>query len=249
MRPYATISRQKSLTFWHWYASNKVRDEQAEAVRFDLLKSTYRLEREAQAEIYAQAEDVVRKLGLDIPVTIYQAQNPQGLNASLAFVPTEAHIVLHGPVCSKLTEAEFRALLAHELSHFLLWRSWDGQYMVTEQILAALTHDPLADTPHFASARLFALYNEVFCDRGSLLVADDPLVVIVSSIQFADITNDYNDGANCLKNYLRYAEAVSTGNSEASHRVLHGMSRWQAVSDDPGGEAGRSRSPSSSPRP
>ena len=37
-------------------------------------------------------------------------------------------------------------------------------------------------------------------------------MAIVSSIQFADITNDYNDGANCLKNYLRYAEAVSTGN-------------------------------------
>ncbi len=78
----------------------------------------------AQAELYAQAEEVVRKLGLDIPVTIYQAQNPQGLNASLAYVPNEAHIVLHGPVCSKLTEAEFRALLAHELSHFLLWRFW-----------------------------------------------------------------------------------------------------------------------------
>ncbi len=62
-------------------------------------------------------------------------------------------------------------------------------------------------------------------------------MAVVSSIQFADITNDYNDGANCLKNYLRYAEAVSTGNSEASHRVLHGMSRWQAASDDPGGDA------------
>jgi DNA polymerase III delta prime subunit len=63
-------------------------------------------------------------------------------------------------------------------------------------------------------------------------------MAVVSSIQFADITNDYNDGANCLKNYLRYAEAVSTGNSDASHRVLHGMSRWQATSDDPDGDAG-----------
>ena len=61
-------------------------------------------------------------------------------------------------------------------------------------------------------------------------------MAIVSSIQFADITNDYNDGANCLKNYLRYAEAVSTGNREVAHRVLHSMSRWQAVSDGPGGE-------------
>ncbi|MGO9111286.1 MAG: AAA domain-containing protein, partial [Thermoguttaceae bacterium] len=63
-------------------------------------------------------------------------------------------------------------------------------------------------------------------------------MAVVSSIQFADITNDYNDGANCLKNYLRYAEAVSSGNREASHRVLHGMSRWQAASDDPVGDAG-----------
>lgn len=31
---------------------------------------------------------------------------------------------------------------------------------------------------HFATARLSALYNEVFCDRGSLLVVADPLVVI-----------------------------------------------------------------------
>ena len=57
-------------------------------------------------------------------------------------------------------------------------------------------------------------------------------MAVISSIQFSDITNDYNDGANCLKNYLRYAEAVSTGNREAAHRVLHGMSRWQATADD-----------------
>ena len=103
--------KEEEPDIWHWYVSNKVRDEQAEAVRFELLKSTYRVEREAQPETYAQAEDIARRLGLDVPVTIYQAQNPQGLNASLAYVSSEAHIVLHGPVSSKLTEAEFRALL------------------------------------------------------------------------------------------------------------------------------------------
>jgi hypothetical protein len=61
-------------------------------------------------------------------------------------------------------------------------------------------------------------------------------MAIVTSIQFADITNDYNDGANCLKNYLRYAEAVSTGNSEVSYRALRGMSRWQPTPDDPGSD-------------
>ena len=200
MRDYL---REEEPDVWHWYSSNKVRYEQAEAVRFELLKSTYRVEREAQPETYAAAEDVARKLGLDVPLTIYQAQNPQGLNASLAYVPSEAHIVLHGPVSSKLTEAEFRALLAHELSHFLLWRSWDGQYMVTEQILAALTHDPLADTPHFASARLFALYNEVFCDRGSLLVAGDPLVVISMLLKVETQLDEVSP-----ESYLRQAEEV-----------------------------------------
>ena len=34
-------------------------------------------------------------------------------------------------------------------------------------------------------------------------------MAVVSSIRHSDITNDYNDGANCLKNYLRYAEAMS----------------------------------------
>jgi Zn-dependent protease with chaperone function len=166
----AYLQREES-EIWHWYASSKFRDEQAESVQFDLLKSTYRVERSAQPDLYARVEDVARRLELDVPVTIYQSQNPLGLNASLAYVPSEAHIVLHGPVASKLTEAEFRALLAHELSHFLLWRSWEGRFMVAEQILAAMTHDPLADTPHFASARLFALYNEIFCDRGALLVS------------------------------------------------------------------------------
>jgi Zn-dependent protease with chaperone function len=163
---------------WDWYASHQVREEQAEAIRFDLLKSTYRVDREAQSATYATAENVARKLGLDIPITIYQAQNPQGLNASLAYVPNEAHVVLHGPVASQLTDAEFGALVAHELSHFLLWRHWEGEYLVAEQILAAMTHDVLADAAHFATARLWALYNEVFCDRGSLLVVNDPLVVI-----------------------------------------------------------------------
>jgi Zn-dependent protease with chaperone function len=188
---------------WHWYASNKVRDEQAEAVRFELLKSTYRLEPDAQLETYIAAKEVAHKLGLDVPITIYQAQNPQGLNASLAYVPGEAHIILHGPVSSKLTDCEFRALLAHELSHFLLWRSWDGQYMIAEQILAALTHDPLADTPHFASARLFALYNEVFCDRGSLLVVGDPSVVISMLLKVETQLDEVSP-----ESYLRQADEV-----------------------------------------
>jgi Zn-dependent protease with chaperone function len=195
--------KEEEPAVWHWYASNKVRDEHAESVRFDLLKSTYRLDRESHAVLYAAADEVAKKLGLDVPITLYQAQSPHGLNASLAYVPGEAHIVLHGPVSAKLTDAEFSALLGHELSHFLLSRSWDGEFIVTEQILAALTNDASADACHFASARLMSLYNEVFCDRGSLLIAGDPLVVIAALLK-VETQLDVVDP----ESYLRQADEV-----------------------------------------
>jgi hypothetical protein len=49
-------------------------------------------------------------------------------------------------------------------------------------------------------------------------------MVVVSSIRHGDITNDYNDGAGCLKNYLRYAEQVSCGAAEEAADVLREMS-------------------------
>jgi hypothetical protein len=51
-------------------------------------------------------------------------------------------------------------------------------------------------------------------------------MAVVSSIRSDRITNDYNDGANCLKNYLRYAQAVSEGDGAAAQRVLRGVTRW-----------------------
>lgn len=45
-------------------------------------------------------------------------------------------------------------------------------------------------------------------------------MAVVTSFKSERITNDYNDGANCLKRYLRYAEASSRGDSQASQRVL-----------------------------
>ena len=58
-------------------------------------------------------------------------------------------------------------------------------------------------------------------------------MAIVSSIDAIEITNDYNDGANCLKNYLHYAQAVSTGEAQTSERILSTLSRWQSDDDSP----------------
>ncbi len=49
-------------------------------------------------------------------------------------------------------------------------------------------------------------------------------MALVSSIRSSAITNDYNDGANCLKNYLQYAECSSVGDGETAGRILRSLS-------------------------
>jgi len=48
-------------------------------------------------------------------------------------------------------------------------------------------------------------------------------MAIVSSIRHHQITNDYNDGANSLKNFLHYAEAWSMGDEPRARRVLESL--------------------------
>jgi predicted DNA-binding WGR domain protein len=48
-------------------------------------------------------------------------------------------------------------------------------------------------------------------------------MAIVSSIRHHDITNEYNDGANSLRNFLQYAEALSKGDTTTARRVLENL--------------------------
>jgi predicted DNA-binding WGR domain protein len=63
-------------------------------------------------------------------------------------------------------------------------------------------------------------------------------MAVVSSIRHFDITNDYNDGAACLRDFLEYAAACSSGDSATARRVLTGTNplgstRGQEHSSDP----------------
>ncbi len=65
-------------------------------------------------------------------------------------------------------------------------------------------------------------------------------MAVISSIQQSQITNDYNEGANALKSYLRYAEAVSQGDADAARRVLATVTRWQEPQADLRSDSGDS---------
>lgn len=61
-------------------------------------------------------------------------------------------------------------------------------------------------------------------------------MAVVSSIRHFDITNDYNVGANCLKNFLEYAEAVSAGDTRRAGRITHSLAAVAdaaPIADDP----------------
>jgi predicted DNA-binding WGR domain protein len=45
-------------------------------------------------------------------------------------------------------------------------------------------------------------------------------MVVVSSIRHYDITNEYNDGASCLRNFLEYSFAASSGDDQTVQRIL-----------------------------
>jgi hypothetical protein len=208
--------KKEEPELWQWFSSNKVRLEHADSVRLDLLKSTYRLEPSTHSQLHGLAEEVIGNLQLNAPITFYQAQSSNGLNASLAFLPGEAHIILVGPILNTLSTAELKAMLGHELAHFLLFDGWDGELLVASEILHALSNDMTTHPCHLESARLFGLYSEIFADRGALAVTEDTLVSIATLVKVNTGLLEVN-----AESYLRQAEEIFSKSRVKTNQLTH----------------------------
>jgi len=207
--------KSQESDLWTWFSGDRLQKQQNDAVRLDLLKSTYRIEREANAALYAAADTVSSKLGLAVPTTFYQAQGVSGTNACLAYTPGEVHIVLIGPVLAALTETELRCVLGHELLHFVLLDRW-RDYMISSQLLAAMSNDESAQPAHIASARLFQLYTEVYCDRGAHLVSGDLNATITALVKTETGATDAS-----AESYLRQVDEVFAKGHPRAEGVTH----------------------------
>ena len=153
---------------WRWTRSAEALQAHADTVRRELLKETYRLDRDAHPALHACCDNAAARLGLQVPVTLYQA-GEGAMNASLYHLPGEAHVVLSGPVLERLKGAELEALLGHELAHHILWSLADGQDHAADRLLSATLADTRAQRSHLQTARRFQLYTEAFADRGGAL--------------------------------------------------------------------------------
>ncbi len=154
---------------WKWIASDDYWKKHAEAVKLELLRSTYRLSREGHDALYAAADDASRALGLEAPVTLYQMQQAEPLNAALVFMPNEVHVVLSGRVVELLSPDELRALLGHELAHFLLFSREGGRFHIANEVLNSMVRAERHAPSHAMSFRRFSLWMEFFADRGALV--------------------------------------------------------------------------------
>jgi hypothetical protein len=194
--------REHEPELWAWFSVERIRAERDESVRLDLLRSTYRLEADAHPALHAAASEAGKRLGLDEPLTLYQAQGGLGLNGSLAYVPGEVHLVLHGPVGERLAPLELRAVLGHEITHFLLLDRW-REFLVASQILAALTRGEAPDAAHLSTARRFNLYAEVTCDRGAYLASGDVAAAVAALVKI-----ETGAAEASAESYLRQADEI-----------------------------------------
>ena len=117
-------SQEREL--WNWFASARAQADYTENLRLELLKSTYRLDADGHPELYLSVEAAKARLQLDIPVTLYQAQNSPQANAALYFMPGEGHIVFSGALLTQLDADEIKAVIGHELAHHHLWGAREG---------------------------------------------------------------------------------------------------------------------------
>jgi len=208
--------KQHEPKLWEWLASAEAKAGYASELKLDLLKNTYRLAAEDHALVYRLADQAKAGLGLDIPITLYQAQNSTVLNAAIFYLPGEGHIVFSGNVLSLLREDELLALLSHELAHYHLWNAHGGEYHVVDRAVSTLAQSPRASGSHLHTARNSRLYTEIYCDRASWLLGRDTAPMIRALVKMETGLQEVN-----AVSYLKQAREVLSQAADSSKGLTH----------------------------
>jgi Peptidase family M48 len=176
--------RDEEPTLWQWFSSDQLSAHSAEMLQLELLKSNYRLPIAANEAVYALAGDAAQKLGLELPLTLYQSQSAEtSTNAAIAFLPDQLVIILLGDIRSLLNDQEMTAVFGHEMAHHILFSEEDGRYLTATRLLNWCAEQPRCETSLLETDRLFRLNTELFADIGGLRATNDPDAVISSLIK------------------------------------------------------------------
>ena len=222
--------KSEERALWNWFSSAQSKADYTEKLKLELLKSSYRLDADAHPELNESLKEAKASLQLDIPVTLYQAQQSPQLNATLFYIPGEGHIVFSGPVFTLLNGAEIKCVIAHELAHYHLWQRDGGEFHIADRLVHAVANDPRSTSSHEQTARRYQLYTEIFADRGSLQVSADANPVISSLVKMETGLTQVSAAS-----YLKQGEEIFANGNVATDGVSHpeafirarALSLWQ----------------------
>lgn len=194
---------------WDYFSIAKNKDSQLQQFKTELLKNTYKFDPAVDNFIYDKINIAKEKLDLqNLPVTVYQAQYTDELNASIVYLEGEAHIVFSGPVTKLLDEEELLAVLAHELTHIKLYSMLDGDLEVADRIITSIDNNYNSEASYYETARIFRLYTEIFCDRGAYSVLEKTAPVITSLVKASTGLDKIN-----AESYLKQADEIFSNDS------------------------------------
>jgi hypothetical protein len=177
--------KEREPELWRWGSSAEAENEYVRQVRTSLLKGTYRLGADGHAELIERCTAVAARLGITVPITLYQSIGGTEMNAGLYYLPGEAHVVFTGAVLNTLQGPEIDAVLAHELAHHRLWEHQGRDFLVADRLLSAAASDARAATSHVQTARRFRLYTEIYADRGALVGSGQLDVAVAALVKMA----------------------------------------------------------------
>ena len=206
--------REQEPEVWAWTTSQDTHPS-SDDLQSQLLRDTYRLTANSHPQAYALCEQALQRLQIHAPATLYQASS-ESMNASLCFVPGEAHIVLHGPVLERLEDLELLALLGHELAHYKLWSADNGHYLATERILNHSASELSYLSSYAETARLYSLHTELYADRGAALASQSASATISMLVKVHSGAAEV-DPAAYLQQAIELDQKTTSRSAEASH--------------------------------
>ena len=213
------LLRSTEPELWSFFAGAASRADLVEEARRELLRAAYRLDRSAHGDLLDAAALAAERLGIDDPVTLYQAQDgsSEGSNALVVSLPGEAHVVFSGRLLELVEGPELVAVVGHELAHHLLWSIEGGDFWVLDRLVHGAASDVAAQPCHEETARLVRLHTELIADRGGLVAADGVVDTAVAALVKISTGLRSVSGAS----YLAQAAEVLDGGSEASAGLSH----------------------------